>query len=220
MNLENNNAKMDLRLAYSQGNMTLYPPTIKLMARYLSTQYPNKNSANQRNDKKGDRSVKKGNDPKFEDKNSNTAGSTDIHVGDTTPPEESTASSRGASIGAHILEAIEQSSRSTRFVEDIFGAHFMGDDDFWGETNQSDMSIETPNSKEIMTGNHITEHHTLKFRGSVQPELINMTPYTPQAYISPQHYQLDSPNNLKDLNILSKIDDDTDNVTNTPNTDV
>ena len=37
MNLKNNNATKDLHLAYSQGNITVYPTTIKAMARYLST---------------------------------------------------------------------------------------------------------------------------------------------------------------------------------------
>ena len=60
MNLKNDNTKKDLCLAYSQGNMTAYPSTIKLKIRYLSPQYPNKNSANQRDGKKGDRSRKKG----------------------------------------------------------------------------------------------------------------------------------------------------------------
>ena len=64
MNLKNDNAKQDLCLAYSQGNITAYPPTIKTMARYLSTQYPNKNSAHHRKGKKGDRNRKNGDDPK------------------------------------------------------------------------------------------------------------------------------------------------------------
>ena len=59
MNLKNNNAKKDLYLAYSQGNMTAYLPTIKAMDRYMSTQYPNKNSAHQRKGKRGDRNRKK-----------------------------------------------------------------------------------------------------------------------------------------------------------------
>ena len=37
MNSKNENAKKDLRLAYSQGNNTAYPTDIKLAARYLST---------------------------------------------------------------------------------------------------------------------------------------------------------------------------------------
>ena len=110
--------------------MTAYPPTMKLMTRYLSTQYPNKNSANQCKDKKGDRSGKKEDNSKSEDKDSNTAGTEVAHVGNTTPHEESTASSGGASIGAHILEANEQLSRPILSVEDILGAHSMGDDDF------------------------------------------------------------------------------------------
>ena len=60
MNSKNENAKKDLRLAYSQGNNTAYPFDIESMARYLSTQYPNKNSVNQRNGKKEDISGKKG----------------------------------------------------------------------------------------------------------------------------------------------------------------
>ena len=55
MNLKNKITKEDLRLAYSQGNNTVYPPNIEAMARYLSTQYPNNKLANQRKDKKGDK---------------------------------------------------------------------------------------------------------------------------------------------------------------------
>ena len=54
MNLKNENTKKDLRLAYFQGNMTAYPPTIKELIRYLSTQYPNNKSTHQPNGKKGD----------------------------------------------------------------------------------------------------------------------------------------------------------------------
>ena len=64
-------------------------------------------------------------------------------------------------------------------------------------TNPSDVSFDTGNSKEIMTDSHITERHTLELRGSIQPELLNMTPYEPQAYDSPQNYQLYSPKQLQ-----------------------
>ena len=66
-----------------------------MMARYLSTPYPNKNSANQHKGKKWDRNGKKGDGPKTEENYNNTAGTAGAHVEDTTPPEESTASSRG-----------------------------------------------------------------------------------------------------------------------------
>ena len=56
MNLKNEHAKKDLCLAYSQGNLTAYPPTIEGMTRYLSTQYPNNKPANQR---RGKREVKR-----------------------------------------------------------------------------------------------------------------------------------------------------------------
>ena len=60
MNSKNNNVKKDLRLAYSQINMTAYPPTIESMARYLSTQYLNKNATNQRKGKKENKVKRRG----------------------------------------------------------------------------------------------------------------------------------------------------------------
>ena len=128
MNSKNKNAKKNLHLAYSQGNMTAYLPTIKGIARYLSTQYPSNKSAQKRDGKKGDK--KKGDDPKSEDKDSNTGATVGAYVEDTTTPEESTAFSRGASIGAHISETNEQSSCPSLTVEEILRAHLMSDDDF------------------------------------------------------------------------------------------
>ena len=62
MNSKNENAKKDLRLAYSQGNHTAYPPNIKAAACNLSTQYPNNKPANQRGSNKGNK--RKGDDSK------------------------------------------------------------------------------------------------------------------------------------------------------------
>ena len=59
MNWKDNNAKKDLRLAYSQRNKIVYPLTIKVIAKHLSTHYPNKNFVYQRKGKKGDRNGKK-----------------------------------------------------------------------------------------------------------------------------------------------------------------
>ena len=100
MNLKNKHAKKDLHLAYSQGNMTAYPPNIEGMARCLLTQYPNNKPVNQHNGKKGD--TNKGDDPKSKDKDSNTRDTAGSHVGDTATTEESTPPSGGASIGAHV----------------------------------------------------------------------------------------------------------------------
>ena len=80
------------------------------MARYLSTQYPNKNSTNQCNSKKGDKIGKKGDDPKSKKKDSNTAGTAGAHIEDTTLHGESTTSSGGVRIGAHVLKTNEQLS--------------------------------------------------------------------------------------------------------------
>ena len=52
-NSNDKHAKKDLRLAYSQGNLTDYPPSIEGMVKYLSTQYPNNKPTHQRNGKKG-----------------------------------------------------------------------------------------------------------------------------------------------------------------------
>ena len=48
MNSKNEIAKKDLRLAYSQGNHTSYPTNIETTTWYITTQYPNIKSYNQR----------------------------------------------------------------------------------------------------------------------------------------------------------------------------
>ena len=40
----------------------------------------------------------------------------------------------------------------------------MNDVDFLGRTNSGDVSIDTVNNKEIMTGSHITEQHNQQFK--------------------------------------------------------
>ena len=159
MNSKNKNTKKDLYLAYSQGNNTAYPSDIKLMARYLSTQYPNNKYTHQRGGKKGDR--RKGDDSKFENKDSNTGSTAGAQVEDTTTNEDSIAPSGGASLGAHILETNQALSRPSRTANKILGAHPV-DDDFWDNTNPTDMSIDTANSEEKMTGSNITKFHTYK----------------------------------------------------------
>ena len=71
-----------------------------------------------------------------------------------------------------------------------------------------------------MVGSHITKQPTLVYQGPIPSELLDITSNEPQAYDSPQNYQLDSPNKFKDLNISQKTDDVTNNVENTPATDV
>jgi len=55
-----------------------------------------------------------------------------------------------------LFEANKLSYRPTSSVEDLLGAHPI-DDDIWDGTNLSEVSIDTANSKEVMTGSHITE---------------------------------------------------------------
>ena len=80
MNSKKNNAKKDLRLAYSQGNKLTYHVNNESMARYLSSMYNIKN-VNDPRDKKGDKNGKKGDEPKSEDKDNNNTGTTGAHVG-------------------------------------------------------------------------------------------------------------------------------------------
>ena len=75
------------------------------MARYISTQYPSKNSGHQRKSKKGIDTERREMIQKNENKDKNTPSISGAHVGDATTPEHPTAPSRGASIGIHILEA-------------------------------------------------------------------------------------------------------------------
>ena len=100
MNSKNDNTKKDLCLTYSKGNKTAYPLSIKAMTRYMSTQYPNKNSGHQRKGKKGDINRKKGDGPKSEDKDNNATSTTGAHVEDYTTPEISAAPSRRGEGGA------------------------------------------------------------------------------------------------------------------------
>ena len=94
------------------------------MARYMSTQYPSKNSGHQR---KGEYKWKEGGDPKSKDKNNDATGTAGVNIGDVTKSEDSNALSGGGGIGAHFSEAIEQLSWPTRSVENLFAAHSIND---------------------------------------------------------------------------------------------
>ena len=86
MNSKNNNAKKDLCLDYPQGNKTVYPLSIEAMARYMSTQYPSKNSSHQHKGKKGDKNETKVDGPKSEVKDNNATGIAGAHIKDVTTP--------------------------------------------------------------------------------------------------------------------------------------
>ena len=88
MNSKNEMAKKDLRLAYSQGNHTAYPTNIESAARYLTTQYPNIKSGNQRKNKQ-----KKEDDPKSEEKDNATTDTVRAHVEDSTTNQDNNAPS-------------------------------------------------------------------------------------------------------------------------------
>ena len=144
MNSKNKNAKKDFCLTYSQGNYTAYPLDIKTAVWYLSTQYPNNKSANQYGSDKGNK--RKGDDPKFEDRDSIMGGTAGEHVEDTTTNKNTTASSGRASLGAHVSETSQATSHPSRTIEEISGAHPV-DDNFWDNTNPADVSVDTVNSE-------------------------------------------------------------------------
>ena len=65
-------------------------------------------------------------------------------------------------------------------VEEILGAHPVNDD-FWGNTNPTDVSIDTANSEEMMAGSHITKFHTHEYEEPVTTELLNKVLNAPGA---------------------------------------
>ena len=126
MNLKNENTKKDLYLSYFQGNTTAYPPNIESMARYLLTQYPNNKLTNQHGGKKGGK--RKEDESKSEDNDSITGGTAGAHIEDTTTNEDTTAPSRGASLGSHFSESNQALPLPSRTVDGILGAHPINDD--------------------------------------------------------------------------------------------
>ena len=63
-------------------------------------------------------------------------------------------------------------------MEDLLRAHSI-DDAIWGCTDPRDMSINTANSAEIMTGSQIREEQTFTFRRSDPYELLNVAAHVP-----------------------------------------
>ena len=49
----------------------------------------------------------------------------------------------------------------------------MNNDDFLGNTNPTDVSIDTANREEMMAGSHITESHTHKHKEPITTKLLN-----------------------------------------------
>ena len=96
------------------------------MNRYLSTQYPKNKPTNQHGDKKGDK--RKVDDSKSENKDSNTVGTTSVHIEDTTTDKDTTTPSRGASPGIHVSETNQALSRPSRTVDEILRTHPVNDD--------------------------------------------------------------------------------------------
>ena len=157
----------DLRLAYSQGNYTAYPADIEAAAWYLSTQYPNNKPANQRKNKQ-----RKGDDSKPEDKDNITGGIAGAHVEDNTTNENTTPPSGGDSLGAHDSELSQAASHPSHTVEEILGTHSI-DDNFWENTNPTDVSVDTVNSEEQMTGSHLTKFHIHEDKQPVIADLLS-----------------------------------------------
>ena len=115
---------------------------------------------------------RKGDDPKSEDKDNITGGTSGAHVEDTTTNKNTTAPSGGDSLGAHVSETSQATSRPSRTVEEILKTHPI-DDTFWDKTKSADVSVDTVNSEKQMGGSHITEFNTYKDEQSVLSDLLS-----------------------------------------------
>ena len=65
-------------------------------------------------------------------------------------------------------------------MEEMLGVNPIDDDDFWVNTNPIDVSIDTANGEDMMTGSHITKFHTSKQEEPVTTELLNKASNVPE----------------------------------------
>ena len=122
-------------------------------------------SANNPHNKKGEKNRKKGDEPKYEDKDNNIIGTAGAHVGETTMPEDSNAPSNGSSIGAHVSEVDKPDTWPKQSVQEILATHAI-DGPIWDHTDACDVSFDTKNSAEALAGSHNTGGSTYTFRRS------------------------------------------------------
>ena len=94
------------------------------------------------------------------------------HVENTTTNEDTTTPSGGASLDNHVLEKNQVLSCPSQTVNEILGAHPVNDD-FWDNSNPTDVSIDTVNSEGKMAGSHITKFHTHKDKKPVVLDLLS-----------------------------------------------
>ena len=104
---------------------------------------------------------KKVDDPKSEEKDNATTDTAGAHVEDSTTSQDNTTPGGEANLGALVSETNQATPPTARTAEEILGAHPI-DDTFLEKTNRTDVSIDTVNSEEQMTGSHITEFHSPK----------------------------------------------------------
>ena len=133
----------------------------------IITQYPNNKPGNQLKNKQI-----KGEDPKSEDKDNTTIDTVGAYDEDSTTTKDTTAPSGEASLGAYVSETSQATSPPPRTMNLILGAHPI-DDHFWENTNPTDVSIDTVNSEEKMTGSHITKFHTPKDEEIIPDDLLS-----------------------------------------------
>ena len=111
-------------------------------------------------------------DPKSEDKDNTTSGTAGVQVEDTTTNQDTTTPSGWTSLGAHVSETSQATSRPLHTLEEILAAHTI-DDDFWDNTNPADVSVDMVNSEEQMAGSHITKFHTPEDKEIVLEDLFS-----------------------------------------------
>ena len=88
-------------------------------------------------------------------------------------------------------------------VEEILGAHPINDT-FWDNMNPADVSVDTVNGEEQMTGSHITEFHTPEDEQIVLVDLLkqvdqNFDNWHDRQIMAPKHdtdHKNDNPSDL------------------------
>ena len=95
------------------------------MAKFLPSQSKKKNikPKNKPCDKKGDKNRKNGDEAKLEDKDNNNTGTAGAYVWETAAAQDSSTTSNGSSIGAHVSDVTKTNAPLTRSIQDLLAAH-------------------------------------------------------------------------------------------------
>ena len=98
----------------------------------------------------------KDDEAKYEDNNNNNTYTAGAHVGETAASQDSSTTSDVLSIGANVSDVTKHIVQPTRYMQDISAAHPVNDP-IRDHPNACDVSIDTGDRVEAITGSHIVE---------------------------------------------------------------